>query len=72
MKTLEQTNEKSCKLREKRREAHLTQQQLAKIAGVHYRVIQRIELGEAQVGNLTARNFMAIVDALNIDPHSLF
>lgn len=51
--------------------AGLTQQQLADRSGVNIRQIQRVEFGTSDAGNLTARNLLAIADALNVDPHEL-
>lgn len=48
-----------------------TQKRLADVAGVNIRLIQKIEGGEVESGNLTARNLLAIADALNVDPHDL-
>lgn len=58
-------------LRDARISAGLTQQQLAKLSGVNSRQIQRVELGEADAGNLTAKNLLSIADALGVDPRSL-
>ena len=58
-------------LRDARVSAGLTQQQLADASGVNVRQIQRVELGSSDAGNLTARNLLAIADALGIDPHDL-
>lgn len=49
----------------------LTQKQLAERSGVNIRQIQRVELGESDAGNLTARNLLAIADALGADPRAL-
>ena len=54
-----------------RKRAGLTQQELAKAAGVNIRQIQRVELREAAAGNLTAKNLLALADALGVDPHDL-
>ena len=54
-----------------RRGAGLSQQELAAKSSVHVRQIQRVELGEAETGNLTARNLIAIADALGVDVRSL-
>ena len=35
------------------------------------RQIQRVELGEAEAGNLTAKNLIAIADALGVDVREL-
>ncbi|MDU3781895.1 MAG: helix-turn-helix transcriptional regulator, partial [Flavonifractor plautii] len=47
--------------------AGLTQKQLAERSGVNIRQIQRVELGEAEAGNLTAKNLLAIADALGVE-----
>lgn len=54
-----------------RRMAEMTQAELAKASGVNIRQIQRVELGEAEAGNLTAKNLIAIADALDVDVHDL-
>lgn len=54
-----------------RRMAGMTQAQLAEVSGVNIRQIQRVELGEADVGNLTARNLVALADALDMDAKHL-
>lgn len=58
-------------LRDARIEAGLTQQQLANLSGVNSRQIQRVELGEAEAGNMTAKNLLAISDALGVDARKL-
>ena len=50
-----------------RLKAGLTQSELAKKSGVNIRQIQRVELGEAEAGNLTAKNLLAIADALGVN-----
>ena len=59
------------KLEWSRRMAELTQSELAKKSGVNIRQIQRVELGEAEAGNLTAKNLLAIADALGVDVRAL-
>lgn len=54
-----------------RRMAGMTQAQLADKSGVNARQIQRVELGEADAGNLTARNLIALADALDMDAKHL-
>lgn len=49
----------------------LTQQQLADAAGVNIRLVQKVEGGEAKAENLTAKNLLALADALNMDPRDL-
>ena len=49
----------------------LTIKQLSEDSGVYIRQIQKVELGEAQAGNMTAKNLLAIADALGVDPHDL-
>lgn len=59
------------KLEWSRRMADMTQANLAEKSGVNIRQIQRVELGEAEAGNLTARNLIAIADVLGVDAKSL-
>lgn len=59
------------KLEWARQMAGLTQQQLADAAGVNIRLVQKVEGGEAQAGNLTAKNLIALADALDMDPRDL-
>lgn len=54
-----------------RRMAGMTQAQLAEASGVNIRQIQRVELGEAEAGNLTAKNLISVADALGVDVRSL-
>ena len=63
--------EKRIPIRDARIAAGMTQKDLAKASGVNSRQIQRLELGEADAGNLTAKNLLAIADALGVDPHDL-
>lgn len=58
-------------LKQFRADAGLTQQQLADAAGVNIRLVQKVEGGEAKAENLTAKNLLALADALNIDPRDL-
>lgn len=59
------------KLEWARRMAGMTQEELAEKSGVHSRQIQRVEIGEAEVGNLTAKNLIALADALEVDVKDL-
>ena len=59
------------KLEWSRRRAGLTQAQLAKASGVNIRQIQRVELGEAEAGNLSAKNIIALADALGVNVRAL-
>ena len=59
------------KLEWSRRMAAMTQAQLAEKSGVYIRQIQRVELGEAEAGNLTAKNLLSIADALGVDARDL-
>lgn len=59
------------KLEWTRRMAGMTQAELAEKSGVHSRQIQRVEIGEAEVGNLTAKNLIALADALEVDVKDL-
>lgn len=51
--------------------AGMTQKQLSESSGINIRQIQRVELGESEAGNLTAKNLLALADALNVDPRRL-
>ena len=51
--------------------AKMTQLQLSEASGVNVRQIQRVELGTSDAGNLTAKNLLAIANALCIDPSQL-
>lgn len=59
------------KLEWSRRMAGMTQAQLAEKSGVYIRQIQRVELGEAEAGNLTAKNLLSIADAMGVDARDL-
>lgn len=59
------------KLEWARRMAGMTQAELAAKSGVNIRQIQRVEIGEAETGNMTARNLLAIADALGVDIREL-
>lgn len=54
-----------------RRGAELTQQQLADAAGVNLSLIQKVERGDVDAGNITAKNLLAIASALDVDPMEL-
>lgn len=54
-----------------RRIAGMTQAELSKASGVNIRQIQRVELGEADAGNLSAKNIIALADALGVDVRAL-
>lgn len=56
-------------LKEARQAAGLTQRKLAEEAGVNMSLIAKLEGGVYNPGNITARSYMGICDALGIDPH---
>lgn len=58
-------------LQDARIDAGLTQRQLADASGVNIRQIQYVESGKAKAGNMTAKNLLAIADALGVDPRSI-
>lgn len=64
-------NRKITNLEWARLRAGLTQRELAERTGVNIRQLQRVELGESEAGNMTARNLLAIADALRVEPSSL-
>ena len=59
------------KLEWSRRMANMTQAELAKKSGVNIRQIQRVELGESDAGNLTAKNLIAIAEVLCVTPKAI-
>lgn len=59
------------KLEWSRRMAGMTQIELAEKSGVNRRQIQRVETGEAEAGNLSARNLIALADALGVEVKNL-
>ena len=59
------------KLEWARRGAGLGQRQLADAAGVNIRLVQKVEGGEAEAGNLTAKNILALADALGVEVRDL-
>jgi DNA-binding Xre family transcriptional regulator len=68
---LETKNTPPTSLKDFRLAAGLTQKQLADASGQNLRQIQKLESGEAKIENITAKNLLAIADALNVDPHEL-
>ena len=51
--------------------AKMDQPTLAEKSSVNIRTIQKIESGEADAGNITARNIIALADALDVSPKEL-
>ena len=47
--------------------AHMSIKELAEKSGVNTRLIQNIELGSSDAGNMAARNLIALADALDVD-----
>ena len=60
-----------CPLKEARKNAGMTQQQLADASGVYVRQIQRIENGEGDISNVTLGNAVKLANALGIDVKDL-
>lgn len=54
-------------VRDARRAAGMTQQQLAEKIGKNYRWIQKLESGEAKLENTTVKNALLLAGALNVD-----
>ena len=54
-----------------RQQTEMTPQHLADAAGVNVSQIRKLESGEISIENVSAKNLLAIADALNIDPHKL-
>lgn len=51
--------------------ASLGQKELAEKSGVNVRYIQNVELGKSEAGNMTARNMLALADALDVEVRDL-
>lgn len=50
-----------------RRMAHMSIKELAEKSGVNTRLIQNVELGSSDAGNMAAKNLIALADALGVD-----
>ena len=50
-----------------RRMAHMSIKELSGKSGVNMRLIQNVELGSSDAGNMAAKNLIALADALNVD-----
>ena len=50
-----------------RRMAHMSIKELAENSGVNTRLIQNVELGSSEAGNMAAKNLIALADALDVD-----
>ena len=50
-----------------RRMAHMPIKELAEKSGVNTRLIQNVELGSSDAGNMAAKNLIALADALGVD-----
>lgn len=59
------------KLEWTRRASEMTQSELSKRSGVSGKQIQKLESGEIEPGNMTARNLIALADALGVDAKDL-
>lgn len=51
--------------------AEMSIKELAAKSGVNYVTIAKLEGGGAKIENLTAKNLLALADALGVDPRSL-
>ena len=54
-----------------RRKAKLSIKELSERSGVYYRQIQNVELGSSDAGNITAKNLIALADAIGVDVKEL-
>lgn len=50
-----------------RRMAKMSIKELAEKSGVNTRLIQNVELGSSDAGNMTAKNLIALADALDVE-----
>lgn len=51
--------------------AEMSIKELSEKSGVPYITIAKVEGGNAQAGNLTAKNLLALADALEVNPKNL-
>ena len=58
-------------LTEAREKKGLSQRQLAEKVGIHYMQINKIETGKIKIGNISAKNFIALSETLEVDPKEL-
>lgn len=54
-----------------RRLAKMPIKELSEKSGVNVRLIQNVELGTGEAGNMAAKNLIAIADALGVDAREL-
>lgn len=54
-----------------RRLAKMSIKELSEKSGVNVRLIQNIELGTGEAGNMAAKNLIALADALGVDVKEL-
>lgn len=54
-----------------RQVAGMTQKEVADASGINIRNIQKIESGQIDIGNITAKNLMALANALDVEPGDL-
>ena len=47
--------------------AQMSIKELSEKSGVNMRLIQNIELGSSEAGNMAARNLIALADALDVE-----
>lgn len=59
------------KLEWERRALGIGQAELAEKSGVNVKLIKNIELGSSLAGNMTARNIIALAEALGVEPRDL-
>lgn len=55
------------KIKQLRTAAGMTQRELAEKTGVNIRQIQKYEVGQPEIGNISLRIAIALADALGID-----
>ena len=60
------------KIRELRKSNNLTLHQLSDLSGVSVTQIQGVETGRIKLENMTVKNFMALCNALEVDPCDVY
>lgn len=64
-------NKPITKLEWQRRMAQMSITELSEKSGVNMRLIQNVELGTSEAGNMTAKNLLALASAIGVDPQEL-
>lgn len=59
-------------IRENRKKAGLSLNQLSRLSGVSVTQINALEMGRIKLENMSVKNFMALCKALDVDPWEIY